>query len=118
MKVHFHLLDVFADAPFRGNQLCVVSETPAGLDAAMMQTLAREINFSETTFVTARDATGYTLRIFTAASELPFAGHPTLGTAFALASRGIAPRARSRCAWTSPLAWPRCANLLRCSARR
>lgn len=91
MKVRFHLLDVFADAPFRGNQLCVVSETPPGLDATMMQTLAREINFSETTFVTARDATGYTLRIFTAASELPFAGHPTLGTAFTLASLGLVP---------------------------
>jgi trans-2,3-dihydro-3-hydroxyanthranilate isomerase len=57
----------------------------------MMQTLAREINFSETTFVTSRDATGYTLRIFTAASELPFAGHPTLGTAFTLASQGLVP---------------------------
>ena len=91
MKVSFHILDVFADAPFQGNQLCVVSETPAGLDAAMMQTLAREINFSETTFVTARDATGYTLRIFTAATELPFAGHPTLGTAFALAAQGLVP---------------------------
>ena len=82
------LLDVFAEAPFSGNQLCVVPETPKGLDADTMLTLAREIAFSETTFVTAVRPDGYDVRIFTPEKELPFAGHPTLGTAFALASSG------------------------------
>lgn len=91
MKIRFHLLDVFADTPFSGNQLCVVSDTPPGLDTARMQTIAREINFSETTFVTERRPDGYTVRIFTPAAELPFAGHPTLGTAYALVSQGLAP---------------------------
>jgi trans-2,3-dihydro-3-hydroxyanthranilate isomerase len=91
MKIRFHILDVFADTPFSGNQLCVVSDTPAGLDTAQMQMIAREINFSETTFVTERRPDGYSVRIFTPAGELPFAGHPTLGTAFALVSQGLAP---------------------------
>lgn len=91
MKVAFHLLDVFAEQPFTGNQLCVVSESPPGLDTATMLLLTREIHFSETTFVTARHADGYSLRIFTPASELPFAGHPTLGTAFCLVAQGLAP---------------------------
>ena len=91
MRIRFHLLDVFADAPFSGNQLCVVSETPPGVDTVLMQTIAHEINFSETTFVTERRPDGYTVRIFTPASELPFAGHPTLGTAYALVAQGLAP---------------------------
>lgn len=91
MKVGFHLLDVFAERPFSGNQLCVVSETPPDLDAATMQVLTREIHFSETTFVTARHADGYSVRIFTPVAELPFAGHPTLGTAFCLVAQGLAP---------------------------
>ncbi len=84
----FLLLDVFAERPFAGNQLCVVPDTPADLTANQMLTLAREINFSETTFVTAIRPDGYDVRIFTPAGELPFAGHPTLGTAFALAAEG------------------------------
>lgn len=88
MRVPFVLLDVFAEAPFSGNQLCVVPETPDGLGADTMLTLAREIAFSETTFVTAVRPDGYDVRIFTPEKELPFAGHPTLGTAFALASSG------------------------------
>ena len=88
MRVPFRLLDVFADAPFTGNQLCVVSDVPAGLDTEMMHTLAREIAFSETTFVTAVRHDGYDVRIFTPDNELPFAGHPTIGTAFALVSNG------------------------------
>ena len=86
MRVPFRLLDVFADAPFTGNQLCVVPEVPPGLDAEMMLTLAREIAFSETTFVTAVREHGYDVRIFTPDGELPFAGHPTIGTAFVLVS--------------------------------
>jgi trans-2,3-dihydro-3-hydroxyanthranilate isomerase len=88
MRVPFRLLDVFADEPFSGNQLCVVPEVPEGLDAATMLTLAREIAFSETTFVTAVRDDGYDVRIFTPDGELPFAGHPTIGTAFLLVSEG------------------------------
>lgn len=86
MEVSFRLVDVFTPVPFAGNQLCVVSDPPAGLDATTMATLAQEIGFSETTFVTGVRDGGYDVRIFTPDAELPFAGHPTLGTAFTLAS--------------------------------
>ena len=76
MRVPFRLLDVFADVPFSGNQLCVVPDVPDGVDADTMLTLAREIAFSETTFVTAVRDDGYDVRIFTPDGELPFAGHP------------------------------------------
>ena len=89
MRVPFRLVDVFAEAPFGGNQLCVVPEAPVGLDDETMQALAMEIGFSETTFVTAVRPTGYDVRIFTPEVELPFAGHPTLGTAFTLAREGL-----------------------------
>ena len=89
MRLPFRLVDVFADTPFGGNQLCVVPETPAELDTATMQALALEIGFSETTFVTAVRPGGYDVRIFTPEDELPFAGHPTLGTAFMLASEDL-----------------------------
>lgn len=88
MKVGFRLLDVFTDVPFAGNQLCVVPETPQGLSDELMLSLTREINFSETTFVTAVRPDGYDIRIFTPEAELPFAGHPTIGTAFALVAEG------------------------------
>jgi trans-2,3-dihydro-3-hydroxyanthranilate isomerase len=88
MQVDFRLVDVFTDVPFAGNQLCVVPEPPAGLDERTMLTLTREIGFSETTFVTAVRPGGYDVRIFTPEKELPFAGHPTLGTAFTLAAEG------------------------------
>src|SRR6187455_3249726 len=89
MHVPFRLVDVFAEAPFGGNQLCVVPEVPLGLDDETMQALALEIGFSETTFVTAVRPDGYDVRIFTPEDELPFAGHPTLGTAFVLARAGM-----------------------------
>jgi trans-2,3-dihydro-3-hydroxyanthranilate isomerase len=89
VRVPFRLVDVFAEAPFGGNQLCVVPEVPDGLDAEMMQALALEIGFSETTYVTALRPDGYDVRIFTPEDELPFAGHPTLGTAFVLAREGL-----------------------------
>jgi len=88
MRVPFRLVDVFAEAAFGGNQLCVVPEVPDGLDDETMQALAMEMGFSETTFVTAVRPTGYDIRIFTPEVELPFAGHPTLGTAFTLAREG------------------------------
>jgi trans-2,3-dihydro-3-hydroxyanthranilate isomerase len=87
MRVGFRLVDVFTERPLAGNQLCVVPEG-ADLDPELMQSLAREIGFSETTFVTEVRPDGYTVRIFTPEAELPFAGHPTLGTAFTLARDG------------------------------
>jgi trans-2,3-dihydro-3-hydroxyanthranilate isomerase len=81
------LLDVFCVGPFTGNQLCVVPDA-AGLEDATMQSIAREVGFSETTFVTSVGDHTYDVRIFTPGQELPFAGHPTLGTAFALAAEG------------------------------
>jgi len=91
MRVGFTLVDVFTDVPFAGNQLCVVPDPPDDLHSATMQVLAREIGFSETTYVTAVREGGYDVRIFTPVSELPFAGHPTLGTAFTLARLGVVP---------------------------
>jgi trans-2,3-dihydro-3-hydroxyanthranilate isomerase len=87
VEIPFRLVDVFCERPFEGNQLCVVSE-PVDLDAASMQAIAREIGFSETAFVTEAAGDRYAMRIFTPTQELPFAGHPTLGTAFVLASEG------------------------------
>ncbi len=77
------IVDVFAEAPYEGNQLAVV-EDAASLPAETMQTIAREMNFSETTFVTSRSGDRAAVRIFTPGHELPFAGHPTLGTAWVL----------------------------------
>jgi trans-2,3-dihydro-3-hydroxyanthranilate isomerase len=91
VRVPFWLVDVFTSEPFAGNQLCVIPEPPAELDSAAMQMLAQEIGFSETTFVTAIRDGGYDVRIFTPVEELPFAGHPTLGTAFVLAGLGLVP---------------------------
>jgi trans-2,3-dihydro-3-hydroxyanthranilate isomerase len=83
------IVDVFAEAKYAGNQLAVV-EDAAGLDTAAMQSIAREINFSETTFVVSRSEESARVRIFTPDYELPFAGHPTLGTAWVL-TRGEQP---------------------------
>ncbi len=76
-------VDVFAEARLAGNQLAVV-ESAHTLSDAEMQAIAREMNYAETTFVLGREATRATVRIFTPAWELPFAGHPTLGTAWVL----------------------------------
>jgi len=78
--------DVFTDTPLAGNQLAVFTDA-RDLPEELMQPLAREINFSETVFVLPKEADGHArIRIFTPALELPFAGHPTLGTAFVLAA--------------------------------
>lgn len=77
------IVDVFAEQRFAGNQLAVV-EDAAALDTETMQTIAREMNFSETTFVTAWANDNARVRIFTPGRELPFAGHPTIGTAWVL----------------------------------
>jgi trans-2,3-dihydro-3-hydroxyanthranilate isomerase len=77
------ILDVFAESALEGNQLAVVSDA-GPLSTEAMQSIAREMNYSETTFVTDREPRdgGYDVRIFTPTLELPFAGHPTLGTAW------------------------------------
>ena len=82
-------LDVFTDRRMQGNQLFVFTQ-PAGLDTETMQTITRESNLSENTFVFPPEIAGtdYRVRIFTRTAEAPFAGHPTIGTAFALAHTG------------------------------
>jgi trans-2,3-dihydro-3-hydroxyanthranilate isomerase len=89
--------DVFTDRPFEGNQLAVFPE-PAGLTAENMQQIAREMNFSESTFIFPREApdTDVRMRIFTPGEELPMAGHPTIGSTFALVTEGVIPRGRER----------------------
>lgn len=83
--IQYELCDVFAETPFTGNQLAVFMEA-AGISEEMLQRLAREINYSETSFVfPARGAGDGRLRIFTPLEELPFAGHPVLGAAFVVA---------------------------------
>lgn len=82
-------LDVFTDTPFEGNQLAVCPSPPPGLSTARMQRIANEMAFSETTFVFPNEAGGdVRMRIFTPQQELPMAGHPTIGTTFALAGEG------------------------------
>src|SRR5215469_17574654 len=78
------IVDVFTDTPLEGNPLAVFTEAD-GFPPERMQKVAREMNLSETVFVLPPAAGGNArIRIFTPATELPFAGHPTLGTAFVL----------------------------------
>jgi trans-2,3-dihydro-3-hydroxyanthranilate isomerase len=90
----YHVVDVFTDAPFAGNPLAVVLGAE-GLSAAQMQTLAREFQLSETAFPLFGDAAAaaagadYRLRIFTPEVELPFAGHPSVGTAWLVQELGL-----------------------------
>jgi trans-2,3-dihydro-3-hydroxyanthranilate isomerase len=79
------LLDVFTDKPYSGNQLAVFPQAE-GLTDEQMQKLAKEINYSETTFLlnVARQEADFKVRIFTPRFEIPFAGHPVLGTSYAL----------------------------------
>ena len=78
----YHLLDVFTDQPFGGNQLAVFPDA-AGMPAEIMQRIARELNLAETTFVLppCSAESDFHVRIFTPAVEMPMAGHPTVGTA-------------------------------------
>jgi PhzF family phenazine biosynthesis protein len=89
----FHQLDVFTAVPLRGNPLAVVHDA-AGLDDATMAAFARWTNLSETTFLLppADPAADYRVRIFTPGGELPFAGHPTLGSCHAWLAAGGRPR--------------------------
>ena len=90
MPHRFVIADVFTETAFGGNQLAVLPDG-RGLSERAMQSLAREFNFSETTFVLPPETPGtdFRLRIFTPAHELPFAGHPTVGTASVLARLGL-----------------------------
>jgi trans-2,3-dihydro-3-hydroxyanthranilate isomerase len=90
MRVPFVTADVFTDRAFGGNQLAVFPDASA-IDPSLMQAIAREFNFSETTFVLppANPAHTARVRIFTPGRELPFAGHPTVGTAHVLATNGV-----------------------------
>ena len=85
MKYKFYTLDVFTNKSFCGNQLAVFPSAE-GLDQETMQKIAIEFNFSETVFVfpAANETMNFTLRIFTPGGEIPFAGHPTIGTAYLL----------------------------------
>lgn len=83
----YAIVDVFTDVPLEGNQVAVFSDG-AGLSDELMQRVARELNLSETVFLLAPDdGADARVRIFTPVSELPFAGHPVLGTAFLLGDR-------------------------------
>src|SRR3954464_7712289 len=86
--VAYEIVDVFTDRPFAGNPLAVVfgAQQLAGIQ---MQTLAREFNLSETVFVLPSDTATYRARIFTPESELPFAGHPSVGAAVTSVRRGL-----------------------------
>jgi len=88
VKYSYYICDVFTETRFGGNQLAVLPEAN-GLSSEQMQQIAREFNFSETTFVFPPKV-GHTrhVRIFTPVREIPFAGHPNVGTAFVLASIG------------------------------
>lgn len=89
MKFKYYIVDVFSPTPFGGNQLAVLPEA-RGLTADAMQKIAREFNFAETTFVLPPDDPRHSckVRIFTPKAEVPFAGHPTVGTACALVLGG------------------------------
>src|SRR6185369_10522419 len=88
MKYQYYTCDVFTQTRFGGNPLAVLLRAE-GLSDLQMQQIAREFNYAETAFVFPPGA-GHTrkVRIFTPAREVPFAGHPNVGTAFVLASRG------------------------------
>ena len=82
-RLPFYIVDVFAEEKYAGNQLAVFRDAGT-LSDVEMQRIARETNFSETTFITSDEIRngGYDVRIFTPREEVPFAGHPTLGTAY------------------------------------
>ena len=90
-------LDVFTSRPFEGNQLAVFPDPPADLPTETMQAIAQEMAFSETTFIYPAEQSGdVRMRIFTPGEELPMAGHPTIGSTFALALEGVIARGRER----------------------
>ena len=103
----FSQLDVFTAVPMRGNPLAVVHDAQ-GLSDAQMADFARWTNLSETTFLLPPDTEGadYRVRIFTPGGELPFAGHPTLGSCHAWLAAGGVPR--NPAVWCSSAVWVWC----------
>src|SRR5699024_9230771 len=97
MEHEYFEVDVFATTPFSGNPLAVVANA-GELDTEQMQSIAAWINFSETSFLLppTESPADYRVRIFTPFEELPFAGHPTLGSARAWRSLGIEPHKHGR----------------------
>ena len=95
--MRYLLYDVFTSQPLLGNQLAVFTDA-RGLDSRRMQAIAREMNLSESTFVLPAEegGTDIRMRIFTPAAEMPMAGHPTIGSTFALAHLGVIAQGRSR----------------------
>lgn len=95
------LIDVFTKEKFGGNPLAIFYDAPPELTTSFMQTIAKELNFSETTFVFPPDnpANKKKVRIYTPQMELPMAGHPTVGTAFVLAGRSIVSVKEGRNNW-------------------
>jgi trans-2,3-dihydro-3-hydroxyanthranilate isomerase len=92
----FVIADVFTEERFGGNQLAVFTDG-SGLDSATMQSIAREMNYSETTFLFPPERAGdYRVRIFTPAQELPFAGHPLVGSAYVIVAEKMK-------RWSEPL---------------
>ncbi|HEX2419774.1 MAG TPA: PhzF family phenazine biosynthesis protein [Micromonosporaceae bacterium] len=88
-RLRYEIVDVFTDHPYAGNPLAVVLDAE-GLDGAQMQSITREFNLSETAFVLPPSpGADYRIRIFTPGEELPFAGHPSVGTAVTLARLGV-----------------------------
>lgn len=85
MSLKYYIVDVFTETKYTGNQLAVFTSSNS-LNQEEMQAIAREINYSETTFIMQKqtDSNSYDVKIFTPSQEIPFAGHPTLGTAYIL----------------------------------
>src|SRR5829696_3611745 len=97
MSLPYLQYDVFTSEPLSGNQLAVFTDA-RGLSTERMQRIAREMNFSESTFIlpAERDDTDIRMRIFTPYIEMPMAGHPTVGSTFALAHTGTIPPSARR----------------------
>src|SRR5262245_36181592 len=93
MTRRIRIVDVFTDKALAGNQLAVVLDGK-DISPRLMQRIAREMNFSETTFIMPPENPAHAakIRIFTPAVELPFAGHPTVGTAWVLIDEGLVPK--------------------------
>jgi trans-2,3-dihydro-3-hydroxyanthranilate isomerase len=104
VELRFVQVDVFTDRVFGGNPLAVVFDA-GGLDGGAMQQIAREMNLSETTFLLppTRPECAARARIFTPAREVPFAGHPTVGTAWVLAVHGLLPAGTRQFALEEPV---------------
>lgn len=91
---NFYIVDVFAEEKYQGNQLAVIVSTAELLPAEEMLSIAKEMNYSETSFVLSegRENNSFDVRIFTLEQEIPFAGHPTLGTAYIIQQKLLGER--------------------------